>query len=100
MEFLQQMGSGPSPAGRIDLIFHFRDLEQRGLLDQEGTASIFRNSRLIAIRHLRTKKVIREFEEPRSLFAREIRPVSWGLAGGHRNLLIIRFENRDQAVAV
>ena len=75
------------------LVFHFRDLEQRGLLDREtGDALLRVGDRLVAIRDRRTGKIVQAVRTPPGLYLTEPQP-EFGL-GGRRNLLIATFSER------
>lgn len=97
MEVLQQMVSGPTPGARLTTYIHYRTLEDLGLLDSDKVPSIFRNCRLDSIYHARSGELLHRFTTERALYAQEIRPVGWGLSGGRINLLMIRFEDREQS---
>ena len=96
---LQQMFSGPNTDRRIILVFHFRDLENMGLVDPtSGEALIRLNDRLIAIReHTAAQALIQQVRTPPGLYATEVVPASFGLSGGKRNLLLVTFEEREKA---
>lgn len=50
---LRMMASGNAPRSRLDLVFHFKDLERMGLVDAaSGDALIRPGDRLAAIRDL------------------------------------------------
>lgn len=92
---LQQFQSGAVPSSEINLTFHYRDLERAGLVDSAtGEALLRANDRLVAIRDLRGE-LVQAIRTPPGLYALEIRPVSYGL-GRKRNLLMVRFEDREQ----
>ncbi|MBI5547613.1 MAG: hypothetical protein HY901_27330 [Deltaproteobacteria bacterium] len=96
-EALQQLASGNSPTTRVTLVFHFRDLEQRGLVDAaSGDALLQVNDRLVAIRD-QAGNVVQAVRTPPGLYAREVQPQSFGM-GRTRNLLIVSFEERQQGV--
>lgn len=96
-ELLQAMASGDSPGYHINLIFFMEDIEQRGLLTEDGQAAVFRRSRLDALRNARTHAIVQRYSEPRAMYAQEVRPISWGLSGGERNLLFVRYEDREKS---
>ncbi|HTP30229.1 MAG TPA: hypothetical protein VMK12_31795 [Anaeromyxobacteraceae bacterium] len=95
-EALQELASGNSPASRVTLVFHFRDLEERGLVDPAtGDALIRVNDRLVAIRD-RHDSFVQAIRTPPGLYVREAQP-QFGL-GTSRNLLAVTFEQREQGV--
>ena len=97
-ELMQQWASGKSSGFRITLVFHFKDFERLGLLAPDGAALLRNNDRLVRIRHKRTGALIHEIPDPPGLYAIEPEPTSLGLRGGFRNLLEVRFEDRERSV--
>lgn len=99
-DFQQQWASGNSPSHRVGLVFHYGDLEKRGLVDDAGRAKIHINDRLVAVYHARTKKLIQRFElaEGHGLYITQLEPESMGLRGGHRNLLFATLEDRETSI--
>jgi hypothetical protein len=99
MDLLQPMQSGNSPGENITLCFHFKDLEEAGLVDPNNKdTTIHINDRLIALYHYRTKALMEEFPMKPGMFAVEVLPVSYGLNSLKRNLLLVRFEDRELSV--
>lgn len=99
-DFTQQWASGSSPSHRIGLVFHYRDLEKRGLLDDNGRALIHVNDRVSAVFHAKSGKLIQRFDvtEGQGLFITEVEPGSMGLSGQHRNILLATAEDRETSV--
>lgn len=99
-DFLQQWASGNSPGHRIGLVFHYRDLEKRGLLDTAGRATIHVNDRVCAVFHAKTEKLIQRFEEDQGhgLFITQLEPGSMGLRGQERNILFATVEDRERSL--
>lgn len=96
-EALQQLGAGNSPNSRIVLVFHFRDLEQMGLVDAATGEALLRiNDRLVAI-HRMDGALVQAVRTPPGLYATEVQPQSFGL-GLSRNLLLVTFDEREVAV--
>lgn len=98
-EKLRQFFQGNSPTSRLVLVFHFRDLERMGLVDDDGNAKIHVGDRLAALYPMRGSCIdTKAAWTPRDpVFAVEIQPNAFGL-GGARNLLFAFFESRDSAV--
>lgn len=99
-ERLQLTPAGNAPISRLVLIFHFRDLEVHGLVDEHtGNARIQPGDRLGAIvdRELRPQLTP---QNPPGLFVSEVRPSGFGLGfkNPQRNLLHVSFEAPDLAV--
>jgi hypothetical protein len=95
-EALQQLAAGNSPNSRIVLVFHFRDLERLGLVDEAtGEARLRINDRLVAIHTLRGQ-LVQRIRTPPGLYATEVQPQSFGL-GLSRNLLLVTFDEREVA---
>ena len=96
---LRMHASGDSPRSRIDLIFHFKDLERLGLADSgTGDALIEPGDRLAAI-YDKAGTLVQAVETPPGLYVSEARPAGFGLnmASPSRNLLVVTFEDRRQA---
>lgn len=94
----QASPSGDIPSGIVVLVFHFRDLENLGLVDATtGEATLHKGDRLAAIREYPTEALIQEFPNPPGLFATKVEPQSFGLSGLKRNLLLVEFNTREQA---
>jgi hypothetical protein len=96
-DFLQQWASGNSPGHRIGLVFHYRDLKTRGLVDDDGNAKIHVNDRLCAVYHAKTKALIQEIRNPPGLYITQLEPGSMGLRGGERNILLATLEDRERS---
>ncbi len=96
-EALQQLASGAAPNSKVTLVFHFRDLEQLGLIDP-GTGDVLLrvNDRLVAIRDL-AGNLVQAVRTPPGLYATEVQPQSFGL-GLCRNLLLVTFDERELGV--
>jgi hypothetical protein len=94
----QQMQAGNEPDSRLTLVFHFKELEQNGLVDlNTGDALIRINDRLVAIYGRGGQKDITVPVPDGGLFATEVQPGGIGL-GGRRNLLIVSFDERAQGL--
>lgn len=100
-DFQQQWASGASPSHRVGLVFHFRDLENRGLVDDAGRAKIHVNDRIVAIYHARSGQLIQRFDQAvagHGLYITQLQPQSIGLRAGERNLLFATVEDREVSV--
>lgn len=99
-ETQQQTNRGDAPNTNFVLVFHFADLEVAGLVDLvTGEATIRKNDRLVALRRARDESLIQSIDPARGgMFVTEATPASFGLSGGERNLLLVRFEERAKAV--
>lgn len=98
-EDLQQLFSGAMLDTQIVLIFHFEELEKRGLVGADGNPLIQIGDRLGAIYNTKGE-VVQSFPLPPGAYVAERRPIGWGLNLGapQRNLLAVRFEDREQGV--
>ena len=95
-EELQMMASGNSPKSRIDLVFHFKDLERLALVDNAtGDALLRPGDRLGAIYDL-CGDLVQEVRTPPGLYITESKPIGFGLnlSKPSRNLLMVTFEDR------
>lgn len=97
-DFQQQWASGNSPGHRTGLVFHYRDLEKRGLIDDDGNAKIHVNDRLCAVYHAKTGELIQEIRNPPGLYITQLEPGSMGLRGAQRNILFATLEDRERSV--
>lgn len=87
--------AGNAPATMLRLVFHFRDLENMGLVDKNGHAKIRVNDRLEAI-YTRTGQLLHRYINPPGAFLTQVEPVGFG-PGGKRNLLVCWAHDRAQA---
>lgn len=95
-EALQMMTTGSSPRSLLRLCFHYRDLEDAGLLEPTTLRPKIRvNDRLVAIYDYRTAELIEQFPNPPGFFAREVRSADFGLSSLKRNLLLVTFMERE-----
>lgn len=90
-----QSSSGNIPKGRVTCVFHFRDLEEMGLVETATGAPVLRVSDRLAGIYTRDDELVQTHDEV-PLFASEVQPSGFGLRGHLRNLLIIHFDPRDQ----
>ena len=100
LDELQMHTAGNSPRSKLEIVMHFRDLERLGLVEPStGVARIAPGDRLGAL-HTRTGEFVQRFVDPPGLFVTEARPIGWGIhaARPRRNLLLVTFEDRQQAV--
>jgi len=96
-ESLQAYLGGAEVDTQFAIVAHFRDLEQAGLVDAAtGNPLIRPRDRMTRI--LTTKgQVVQTIDDPPGLYVTEVQPRGFGPAG--RNLLLIKFESRDQTVS-
>lgn len=95
----QQVAQGNTLEREVSLVAHFDDLKKLGLVDlATGLPKLYRGDRLAEIRHKKTNALIMKVELPHGLYLEETRPISFGLSGGDRNLLLLRFSSRSQGV--
>lgn len=92
--------AGNNADSRLNLVFHFRDLERLKLVDPEtGTARITPNDRLVEIRSYCCKRLVQRIPNPPGLYATQALPSSFTL-GGQRNLLVVTFQERERTATV
>jgi hypothetical protein len=97
-EELRMLGSGNAPKSRVDLVFHYRDLERLQLVDSaSGDAVIRPGDRLNAI-YDKAENLVQAIRTPPGLYVTESQPIGFGLNMAHpkRNLLLVTFEDRQQ----
>jgi hypothetical protein len=98
LEELRMLASGNAPRTTIDLVFHFKNLEKLGLVDEAtGDALIRPGDRLACIRDL-CGSLIQEVRTPPGLYVTKTAPFGFGLnlRKPLRNLLLVTFEDRMQ----
>ena len=96
-EELRMLGSGNAPRSRIDLVFHFKDLERLELVDRaSGDALLRPGDRLGGIFDL-CGDLVQEIRTPPGVYVTESRPIGFGLnlSKPSRNLLMVTFEDRQ-----
>ena len=96
-ELLNQFSSGQSPGFKMSLIFHFRDLENLGLVDPVSGSALLRHGDRLAALYTKTGQLVQTIRNPPGLYATEVSPIGIGL-GFQRNLLQIIFTDREQAL--
>lgn len=96
---MQQLFSGNVPTSDIALVFHFAQLESMSLVDAEGDALLKVGDRLGGIYSLAGEKVM-GVPTPPGLYMTEVRPIGFGLnfSSPQRNLLLVKFDDREQGV--
>jgi len=94
----QQVGQGNTQEREMTLVMHAADLKARGLIDADGMPTIRRGDRLAEIRHKKTNALIMSVTLPHGLYVEEVRPCSFGLSGGDRNLFLVILSSRSQGV--
>lgn len=94
-EALAMKASGKDPNTLTRLVFHFRELEKKGLVDADGYASLRVGDRLVKIR-TRKGNDVQTYRIP--LYATQVQMRSLGLSGHQRNLLLITFEERERSI--
>jgi hypothetical protein len=94
-EQLAMLRTGASSQLELVLVFHFAELELRGLVDATGTALAPRvGDRLVSIHRSVDLALVQEVPNPPGLFCEQAQPRSHGLSGLHRNLLVCTFKER------
>jgi hypothetical protein len=95
-ERLQQWSAGRVPDSRINLVFHFCDLEELDLVEADGNAKIKVNDRLVRLRRICGDEAVEQPMPPGGLYAIHVVPTAFGI-GLRRNLLIATFDDREQS---
>jgi hypothetical protein len=97
---LAQASAGQETTTKVRIIFHFEDLERMSLVDATtGQALLRLNDRLLSIHRFDDETLIQTVGlDANGYFCTEARPVSFGLSGGARNLLVCVYEARDNTV--
>ncbi len=92
-EAVRQVLGGTSPNSKMTLVFHFKELEEKNLIDENGRAMIRLHDRLRAIYDC-TGKLIETIPDPPGLFINDVTPAGFGI-GRQRNLLIVGLQERE-----
>ena len=97
-EELRMQASGNTPKSRIDLVFHFKDLERLGLVDAASGDALLRPGDRLGAIHDKAGELVQQVRTPPGLFVTEARPIGFGMnmARPRRNLLLVTFEDRQQ----
>jgi hypothetical protein len=99
IEALRMTPAGNTPQSRLDLVFHFGDLERLGLVDpQTGEALVRPRDRLGGLFDTEGS-LVWAVRTPPGLYVTEARPAGFGLfrRRPRRNLLIVSFSDRAAA---
>lgn len=93
-EKLVQLSNGQSPRGKVHTIHHFRDLEDRGMIDAEGHPTIRKGDQLVALYDLDGNLVLSLNRVP--VYVDEVQPRSFGLIPLKVNILQVTYATRDK----
>lgn len=94
----RQTAAGNAPDSDMTLVFHFVELERRGLVDTASGDALLRvDDKLLSIRDVRDGSLIQAIKNPPGLFCVEAKPTAFGLSR-KRNLFIMRFAERAQGL--
>lgn len=89
------LANGIAPKSALKLIFHYREFEERGMVDDQRRNTPIRvTDRLVSISNRETAQVLIAFPFPPGVFCTEASPE--GLMGGRVNLLVCTFGDRAQ----
>lgn len=98
-EELRMFAAGNSPRSRVELVFHFRDLEQLGLVDAPTGDALVRPGDRLGALYDKAGALVQAVRTPPGLYVSEARPIGFGLHRPQpsRNLLLVAFEDRQLA---
>jgi len=98
-EVLRMLAAGNSPRSRLELVFHFSDLEREGLVDAVTGEALVRPGDRLGALYDSAGALIQAIRTPPGLYAIEARPIGYGLnmPRPHRNLLLVTFGDRQVA---
>lgn len=91
----KQTFGGNIPQTTLVVVAHFADLEALGLVDSTTGEAMIRTMARLKAAYTLGGKLIQNFERL-DLYALQVAPASFGLAGGTRNLLIVTFGQREK----
>jgi hypothetical protein len=99
VEALRVLPAGQSPRAKVVLTFHFRSLERLGLVHPGSGAPIIQPGDRLGALYDRHGALVQAIRNPPGLFVTETKPSGFGLgmARPRRNLLLVTFEDRQQA---
>lgn len=91
---LQMMATGNADSNGFTILFHFKDLEQLGLVESFTQNSLLKvGDRLNAIYDYRTGVLVQQLPMSCAVYVTEAQPI-FGM-GGTRNLLACTFKDRE-----
>lgn len=98
-EVLRMTMSGNTPRSSFDLVFHFRDLERLGLVEDASGDALIRVSDRLGALYGRDGRLVQVVRTPPGLYVTEARPIGFGLTRRRpsRNLLLVSFQDRAAA---
>jgi hypothetical protein len=98
---LRMLAAGNTPRSRIELVFHFTDLEREGLVDAGTGDALVRPGDRLAALYDTAGALVQAVRTPPGLYATEARPIGFGLDLAHpqRNLLLVSFGDRPLGTA-
>jgi len=99
-EELRMFAAGNSPRSRVELTFHFGDLERLGLVHTATGEALIRPGDRLGALFDRAERLVQTVRTPPGLYVTEARPTGFGLHRSRpsRNLLLVAFEDRQLAV--
>jgi hypothetical protein len=96
--YLQMVANGNLAQADVRIVFHFRTLEDMGLIEEStGLAKIKVGDRINAVYDKKGVTLIQAIPTPPGLYVIQANPL-FGL-GSNRNLLAVHFKSRDQGKA-
>jgi len=98
-EELRMFAAGNSPRSRIELVFHYRDLERLALVDLPTGEALVRPGDRLGALYDKAGALVQTVRTPPGLYVTEARPIGFGLHRPRpsRNLLLVAFEDRQLA---
>lgn len=96
---LRMFDAGNSPDSKLQLVMHFKDLERLGFVDARTSEPLIAPGDRLAAIYDRAGELVQAIRTPPGLYVTEARPIGWGLnvLRPRRNLLLVTFEDRQQA---
>lgn len=99
IEAMRMMPSGNAPQSRLELVFHFGDLERQGLVDMASGEALLRPGDRLGGLFDTDGELVWAVRTPPGLYVTEARPTGFGLSRRRprRNLLVVSFSERSAA---
>jgi hypothetical protein len=96
LDSVRMTTAGNAPDSRLDLVFHFRDLERMGLVDAATGEALIRTSDRLGALYDAVGQLVWAVRTPPGLYVTEARHAGFGLSRRRprRNLLVVSFTDR------
>jgi hypothetical protein len=87
--------AGNVASSRVAFVVHRVELEQKGLIREDGSPAFHVGSDRLVATYTILGKLIRRVQDPPGLYLSQVQPAGEGM-GGDENLAVLTFEDRKQ----